>query len=88
MFARTAARSCSKIGDPSLKKERLNQLDAGLRWDYDYLKAGVNGFYAWIQDYITYDANKLSSTNGLSQVVFTNTNLWSKLVTKLNTALS
>lgn len=62
------------IGDPNLKKERLNQFDVGLRYQDDWVQAGVSGFYAYINDYITYDANKLSP-NGLTQVVFTNTDL-------------
>ncbi len=62
------------IGDPNLSKERMNQFDVGLRYDTDYLKFGISGFYAMINDYITYDANRLSSL-GLSQVVFTNTDL-------------
>lgn len=62
------------IGDPNLSKERLNQIDVGLRYDTDYLKFGISGFYALINDYITYDANRISRL-GLSQVVFTNTDL-------------
>ncbi|QEL20042.1 TonB-dependent receptor [Limnoglobus roseus] len=61
------------IGDPNLSKERLNQFDVGLRYDTEYLKAGVSGFYALINDYITYDANQTSG--GLTQVVFSNTDL-------------
>lgn len=61
------------IGDPNLSKERLNQFDVGLRYDTEYLKVGMSGFYALINDYITYDANKLSPT--LTQVVYTNTDL-------------
>jgi outer membrane receptor protein involved in Fe transport len=62
------------IGDPNLKKESLNQIDAGLRADYDWIKIGITGFYAFINNYITYDANKLSN-NGLTQIVYTNTDL-------------
>lgn len=62
------------IGDPNLSKERLHQIDAGLRLDYDWVEMGMTGFYALIQDYITYDANKLSDA-GLTQVVYTNTDL-------------
>lgn len=62
------------IGDPNLAKERLNQLDAGVKWDYEYLQAGVSGFYSYINDYITYDQNK-GSKDGLTQLVFSNTNL-------------
>jgi len=62
------------IGDAQLAKERLNQFDIGLRYDTQYLKAGVTGFYSLINDYITYDADRVSAT-GLSQVVYTNTDL-------------
>lgn len=62
------------IGDPNLSKERMHHIDIGLRYDTDYLKFGISGFYAMIQDYITYDANRVSQL-GLSQVTFTNTDL-------------
>lgn len=62
------------IGDPNLSKERLNQFDVGLRYETDYLKFGISGFYSLINDYITYDANRVSSL-GLSQVIFSNTDL-------------
>jgi iron complex outermembrane recepter protein len=62
------------VGDPHLKYERLKQLDVGLRGDYDFVRFGANGFYAWIDNYITFDLNRSIGTN-LSQVVFTNTDL-------------
>ncbi len=62
------------IGDPSLSKERTNQFDVGVRYDSEYFRAGARGFYSFINNYITYDANRISN-GGLSQVVFTNTNL-------------
>ena len=62
------------IGDAQLAKERLNQFDIGVRYDTAYLKAGVTGFYSLINDYITYDANR-TSASGLTQVVYTNTDL-------------
>jgi outer membrane receptor protein involved in Fe transport len=60
------------IGDPNLKKERLSQFDMGLKGDYDWVRGGVTGFYAVVDDYITFDANKTGP--GITQVVFTNTN--------------
>ena len=60
------------IGDPNLQKSRLSQFDVGLKADYQWFKGGVTGFYADIDNYITFDANKLGP--GLTQVVFTNTN--------------
>lgn len=59
------------IGDPNLKAEQLFQVDLGLRADFETWQAGVNGFYSWINNYITYDANRLGQ--GLTQVVYTNT---------------
>jgi outer membrane receptor protein involved in Fe transport len=60
------------IGDPNLQKERDSQMDVGMKADYGWFKGGVTGFYAVIDNYITFDANKLGP--GLTQVVFTNTN--------------
>ena len=59
------------IGDPQLRKEQNTQFDIGLRGDYGWFKGSVNGFYAWIHNYITYDRNKFG--DGITQVVFTNT---------------
>jgi outer membrane receptor protein involved in Fe transport len=59
------------IGDPSLAAERLNQFDVGLKADYAYFKGGVTGFYAYVDNYITFDQNK--GGTGITQVVFTNT---------------
>lgn len=47
------------------------QFDAGLRYDYKWIKGSLNAFYAWVNDYITYDLNKFAP--GLTQVVYTNT---------------
>ncbi|HMP03576.1 MAG TPA: TonB-dependent receptor [Gemmatales bacterium] len=43
-------------GDPALRPEKLIQLDVGLRAEYDGFRFGVNGFYNWVRDYITFDA--------------------------------
>lgn len=59
------------IGDPNLRPEKLIQVDIGLRADFEMFQGGINGFYAWINDYITFDANRLGE--GLTQVVYTNT---------------
>ncbi|HEY2783830.1 MAG TPA: TonB-dependent receptor [Fimbriiglobus sp.] len=63
------------IGDPNISPEKLTQFDVGLKGDYGWFQAGVNGFYAFVHDYITYDANKTSTDGSLTQVVFTNTDL-------------
>lgn len=44
------------FGNPNLKPERRYQLNAGLSADYDWFSIRVNGFSAWIENYITYDA--------------------------------
>jgi outer membrane receptor protein involved in Fe transport len=62
------------IGDPHLNPETDNQFDIGIKGNWERVRGGVNGFYAWIDNYITYDQNKAQGSS-LSQVVFTNTNL-------------
>lgn len=61
------------IGDPQLNPETLNQMDLGLRADYGWIKGNVTGFYAFVNNYITYDENRASS--GINQLVVTNTDL-------------
>lgn len=59
------------VGDPRLDPEKLLQYDIGMRADYGWFKGSASAFYAWINDYITYDRNK--SGDGITQVIFTNT---------------
>ena len=42
-------------GDPLLRQERLTQLDLGLQFNRDRLRAGGNGFFGWAQDYVTFE---------------------------------
>jgi outer membrane receptor protein involved in Fe transport len=42
-------------GDPRLKKERLWQVDVGLRYDNGRARSGLSGFHAWVNDYITFE---------------------------------
>ncbi len=44
------------IGDPTLRPEKLIQFDLGFRAEYERFRAGASGFYAYVHDYITYDA--------------------------------
>jgi outer membrane receptor protein involved in Fe transport len=64
-------------GDPHLAPEKLKQMDVGMRFVYPWIRGGFSGFYAWVDDYITYDANVVGSSSvagsPISQVVFTNT---------------
>jgi outer membrane receptor protein involved in Fe transport len=61
-------------GDPHLAPEKLYQVDIGLRADYGWFRGSVSGYYAWINDYITFDKNS-GGANSIAQVVFTNTDL-------------
>jgi outer membrane receptor protein involved in Fe transport len=56
-------------GDPFLAPEKLKQMDIGLRADYGWFRGGVNGFYAWIDDYITFDLNTQGSGNAVPGTV-------------------
>ena len=41
-------------GDPTLDKERLVQIDAGIRYLGTDLRLGLSGYHAWIRDYIAF----------------------------------
>lgn len=43
------------LGNPDLKPARSTQLDLGMRADYGDVRFGINGFHAWVNDYITYE---------------------------------
>lgn len=43
-------------GEPRLNPERRTQLDLGLIYKEDRWRAGVNGFYAWVNDRVTFEA--------------------------------
>ena len=43
------------MGDPGLDKERVTQFDVGLNAKYDRFRGGINGYYSWVDDFITYD---------------------------------
>jgi outer membrane receptor protein involved in Fe transport len=51
-------------GNPGLAPEKLNQIDLGLRADYGWFRTGVHGFYAFIEDYITYEVEGPSKALG------------------------
>jgi iron complex outermembrane receptor protein len=42
-------------GDPELDPERLWQVDVGLELDRGPLRAGINGFHSWVNDYVTFE---------------------------------
>jgi outer membrane receptor protein involved in Fe transport len=47
------------IGDPALLSEQLWQLDLNARVQYVRFRAGLSGFYSFINDYITYQPSPL-----------------------------
>lgn len=63
------------IGDPQLDKERLWQLDLGLKAEYCKFRGGINGFYSWINDYITYVSPDAAQGVAFRQFDFVNTEL-------------
>jgi iron complex outermembrane recepter protein len=64
-------------GDYELKPETLKQIDLGVTGNYDRLSVGTNWYYAWIDDYITYDLlTPGAGIDGLAAGAgFVNTNL-------------
>jgi len=44
------------LGNPNLRPEKRYQVDLGLRADTGPVRAGINSYVAWVQDYITFDA--------------------------------
>ena len=44
------------FGNPNLRPEKRSQFDLGLRTDQGCFRGGVNGYVAWVEDYVTYDA--------------------------------
>ncbi len=65
-------------GDADLDPERRTQVDIGLRGDYDAYRCGGRMYYAWINDYITYDATDPTPAEigqRIYSVAFTNTDL-------------
>lgn len=70
-------------GDPELEAERLYQVDLGVHGDLGPARASLTGFFAWINDYITYDDLAVYSPldpvfepgQEVQKVYFTNTDL-------------
>jgi outer membrane receptor protein involved in Fe transport len=42
-------------GNPFLTPDQARQLDLGVRAEYETLRFGLNGFYSWIHNYITFE---------------------------------
>ena len=45
----------SVFGDPLLDSEQMLQADIGVSADYGDVRGGVQGYHAWVEDYITLD---------------------------------
>lgn len=72
--------STAPFGNPELESEKRWQVDLGMHAKYDNCRFGVNGFYAWVHDYITLDLIfvndlDLDGTGDLPLYGFTNTDL-------------
>ena len=52
------------IGNPSLRKERAWQIDAGIDYEDDVWRWNVHAFGSWIDDYITYQGNLVNDPLG------------------------
>ena len=68
-------------GNPELAAEKRWQIDLGVAAKYTNCRAGVNGFYAWVEDYITLDlvfVNDLNGAGDLPLYGFVNTD-WATL---------
>ncbi len=42
-------------GDPTLKQEKLLQIDLGYEYRAEAMNAGIRGYHAWAYDYITFE---------------------------------
>ena len=55
-------------GNPALYPEQLNQIDIGAKANFDTVRAGANGYYAFVHDYITFQELP-KVINGVGQTV-------------------
>jgi outer membrane receptor protein involved in Fe transport len=55
-------------GDPRLDKERLGQIDVALRYNNGRVRSGLSGYYAWINDYITFEAMQVATAPPQGQI--------------------
>lgn len=62
------------LGDPELDAETLRQVDIGCRWEYGAFRGRTSAYYAWVDDYITYDLTS-SDPGGLAGLALVNTDL-------------
>lgn len=74
-------------GDPELDAEKRTQVDLGMQGDFGCTRLQLNGYYAWINDYITFEDVERNAFNDLfgfppftpgqdfQRLVYTNTDL-------------
>jgi iron complex outermembrane receptor protein len=63
------------IGNPALFPERDYQLDAGLNAKYDNFRGSLTGFYAWVNNYVTFDGLAVTDFFDAKLVRYRNTPL-------------
>ena len=62
-------------GNPALHPEQLNQVDVGIKANYETFRTGLTGYYAFIHDYITFvkETNINELVQGIQGFRFINT---------------
>ncbi|MDZ4783231.1 MAG: TonB-dependent receptor [Planctomycetia bacterium] len=63
------------VGTPELDKERNTQIDVSLEADYCCWRGKIGGFHGWVNDYITYQANRVVDPTGAQVLNTVNTDL-------------
>lgn len=63
------------IGNPEVDKERNTQVDVSLEADYRCWRGKIGGFYGWVNDYITFEANAIPDPRGARVLRSLNTDL-------------
>ncbi|MBC8868403.1 MAG: TonB-dependent receptor [Planctomycetes bacterium] len=76
-LANTMAQIATSLvfGHPRLDTEKRWQVDVGLTAEYDDFRAGVAGYYAWVEDYITLDRFFMNPVADFPLYGFVNTEL-------------
>jgi len=63
------------IGDPRLRPERDWQVDVGLSAEYEKFRGRANYFYAWVDDYITFNDETVVDFSDARLLRYMNTSL-------------
>lgn len=61
------------IGDPQLGFERNWQMDLGIDCEFDSFRARLNGYYAFVLDYITFEDNRVPTLDDARLLNYINT---------------